>query len=350
MSSSVCAPQADLNTCSLKCAALPSTRITKAGHIGVIVKPGVTVCPQASWYPPEWQPDIDSGSLLLSGPKQEGGHVGNGYVGAWIKSLVGSQGPVQSGYEHVVGVFAGRNTNETADSPRDPNSRNYGCVSWCDRAHKADLPSFTSTATIASIAGEREPNTASAMDLQRAAYRRASASKDRSVKCVQSTYAHRALKHVLVTEFRCSNSGSEAATVVLTEPGPYPIAAPTAELTNQSEPSGLDGEKLSVFSLRFRWKPMILTSDRLGTSIRNLEFWRSVAGVHCSKMQVKWGETDVSPRAVVSECHAVCDQRTFQVPAGSKETFVACVSARCVFSIIFPDTVSHTPLFCDAIL
>jgi hypothetical protein len=259
VSSSVCAPQADLNTCSLKCAALPSTRITKAGHIGVIVKPGVTVCPQASWYPPEWQPDIDSGSLLLSGPKQEGGHVGNGYVGAWIKSLVGSQGPVQSGYEHVVGVFAGRNTNETADSPRDPNSRNYGCVSWCDRAHKADLPSFTSTATIASIAGEREPNTASAMDLQRAAYRRASASKDRSVKCVQSTYAHRALKHVLVTEFRCSNSGSAAATVVLTEPGPYPIAAPTAELTNQSEPSGLDGVKLSVFSLRFRWKPMILT-------------------------------------------------------------------------------------------
>jgi hypothetical protein len=50
---------------------------------------------------PPPKPDIDSGSLLLSGPKQEGGHVGNGYVGAWIKSLVGSQGPVQSGYEHV---------------------------------------------------------------------------------------------------------------------------------------------------------------------------------------------------------------------------------------------------------
>jgi hypothetical protein len=290
------AVQADLNTCSPKCSALPSQRITKVGHLAVVVKPGAKPsCPMASWYPPDWQPDIESGSLLLSGPQQEGGHVGNGYVGAWIKSLVGSQGPVQSGYEHVVGVFAGRNTNETADSPRDPNSRNYGCVSWCDRAHKADLPSFTTTATVASIRGEPEPNTASAMDLRRASYRRASATHDRTVTCVQSTYAHRALKHVLVTEFRCANSGHQPATVVLTEPGPHPIAAPTAELTNRSEPSGLEG-------------------------------------VHCSRMQVKWGETDVSPRPIVAECHSVCDQRRFQVPPAAdgprKEVFVACVSAR----------------------
>ena len=283
--------QADLNTCSPKCSALPLQRITKAGHLAVIVKPGVTVCPQPSWYPPAWQVDIDSGSMLLAGPKQEGGHVGNGYVGAWMKSLVGSQGPVQSGYEHVVGVFAGRNTNETAHSPHDPSSRNYGCVSWCDRAHKADLPSFTTTATIASISGEREPNTASAMDLGRASYRRASATKDRTVECVQTTYCHRAEKHILITEFRCQNSGAAAAAVVLAEPGPHPIAAPTAELSNQSVPSGM-------------------------------------AGVHCSKMQVKWGETDVSPRAIVSECHTVCDQRTITVPAGSRETFFACVSAR----------------------
>jgi hypothetical protein len=106
------AVQADLNTCSPKCSALPSQRITKVGHLAVVVKPGAKPsCPMASWYPPDWQPDIESGSLLLSGPQQEGGHVGNGYVGAWIKSLVGSQGPVQPGYEHVVGVFAGRNTN-----------------------------------------------------------------------------------------------------------------------------------------------------------------------------------------------------------------------------------------------
>eukprot|EP01051_Picozoa_sp_SAG22_P031286 SAG22_NODE_12590_length_437_cov_0.573964_1_plen_140_part_10 len=140
--------------------------------------------------------------MLLSGPKQEGAHVGNGYLGAWIKSLVGSQGPVQSGVEHVVGVFAGRNTDERVHSPHDPASSNYGCVSWCDRAHKADLPSFTSTATILSIQGERDPATASATDLRQAAYRRASATKDRMVKCVQTTYAHRVLKHVLITEFR----------------------------------------------------------------------------------------------------------------------------------------------------
>ena len=164
----------------------------------------------------------------------------------------GSQGPVQSGVEHVVGVFAGRNNN----------AKPKGCVSWCDRAHKADLPSFTTTATVASIRGETEPNTASAMDLKRSAYLRASASKDRKVRCVQRTYAHRSLKHVLVTEFRCDNDGAAAATVRLAEPGPHPIPAPTAELSNASVPSGLDG-------------------------------------VTCTRMQVKVGETDAAPRAII---------------------------------------------------
>ena len=45
---------------------------------------------------------------------------------------------------------------------------------------------------------QQEPNTASAIDLRRAAYRRASATKDKKVKCVQTTYAHRVMKHVLI--------------------------------------------------------------------------------------------------------------------------------------------------------
>ena len=279
---------ADVHTCSLKCAALPQRRIRSAGHVGVVVRPNVTVCPLASWYPRSWQPDIDSGSLLLAGPKQEGAHVGNGYVGAWIKSLVGSQGPVQSGVEHVVGVFAGRNNN--ADNG-DPSAKPKGCVSWCDRAHKADLPSFTTTATVASIGGETEPNTASAMDLRRSAYLRASASKDRKVRCIQSTFAHRSLKHVLVTEFRCDNDGAAAATVRLAEPGPHPIPAPTAELYNGSVPSGLDG-------------------------------------VTCTRMQVKVGETETAPRAIISECHSVCDGVRIQLPAGAKGHLTSCISAR----------------------
>ena len=147
------------------------------------------------------------------------------------------------------------------------------------------------TTQVAALGGEPHPNTASAMDLRRAAYRRASASRDRAVKCVQTTYAHRVFKHVLVTEFRCSNAGTSAVTVTLAEPGPHPIPAPTAELTNSSETSGIDG-------------------------------------VSCSKMQVKWGETDVSPRAVVSECHTVCDGRRVSVGPGEKDAFFACVSAR----------------------
>ena len=61
---------ADIHTCSPKCAALPGQRTHSTGHLGVIVKPGVTVCPLASWYPSTWQPDIDDGRLLLAGPKQ----------------------------------------------------------------------------------------------------------------------------------------------------------------------------------------------------------------------------------------------------------------------------------------
>ena len=43
------------------CAALPQWRIRSAGHVGVVVRPNVTVCPLASWYPRSWQPD----NLLL---------------------------------------------------------------------------------------------------------------------------------------------------------------------------------------------------------------------------------------------------------------------------------------------
>lgn len=236
----------------------------------------------------------------------EGAHVGNGYVAAWIKSLVGSQGPVQAGVEHVVGVFAGRNNVK--------NSHADGCMSWCDRAHKADLPSFTSTATLASLGDEKDPHTASAMDLGRAAYLRASATKDGKVHCVQTTYAHRVLKHNLLTEFRCDNQRAAAVTATLMEPGPTPYPAPAAELTNVSVPSGIEVREFRPISHHFH-RVMGLTSGL---------FWQ---GVSCTKMQVKVGETDDAPRPIISECHTVCDGRQISLPAGQK-TFFSCVSAR----------------------
>lgn len=211
---SLAGPPGDKNLCSLKCSALEEKRVVSPGHIGVILRPGEVACPGAGWFPRSWQQDIDAGSLLLAGPDQQGATVGNGYVAAWIKSLAGTAGPVQSGVEHVVGVFAGRNAKVKPE----------GCVSWCDRAHKADIPSFTSTATITSLGGEFSPSTATAMDLRRGAFLRASSTKDGSIRCVQTTYAHRSRKHLLITEFRCSNSRSSPVELILSEPGPNPIA------------------------------------------------------------------------------------------------------------------------------
>ena len=273
----------DQHVCSFKCNALPEQRISATGHLGVIVKRNKVVCPPASWYPPAWQPGIDSGSLLLAGPKQQGAHIGNGYVAVWIKSLFGSQGPIQAGVEHVAGLFAGAVTAN--------KSTNAGCVSWCDRAHKADVPSLTSTAAIDTLDGRSDHATASAMDLRRAVYLRASRTPDGQVECVQTTYAHRTQKHVLMAEFRCSNARSAPVAVRLAQPGPSPIAAPTAELTNAS-------------------------------------FSSQLPGVSCTKMRVKLAEAEGATRPMIAECHSDCDGATFSVPAGSREHFHACVSAR----------------------
>ena len=44
-------------------------------------------------------------------------------------------------------------------------------------------------------------------------------------------------------------------------------------------------------------------------------------------MQVKVAEQENGTRAVVGECHSLCDGRTFSVPAGTTQT-VSCISAR----------------------
>ena len=88
---------------------------------------------------------------------------------------------------------------------------------------------------------EAGPNTASALDLRRSAYLRASATTDLQVRCVQTTYAHRTYMHLLITDFRCSNARNETVSVTLVEPGPNPFPAPNAEMTSTSMTSGIDG-------------------------------------------------------------------------------------------------------------
>eukprot|EP00756_Hemistasia_phaeocysticola_P055301 Hpha_TRINITY_DN31227_c0_g1::TRINITY_DN31227_c0_g1_i1::g.2384::m.2384 len=273
-------PHENWNLCSPKCAARAGQRIHSPGQVGVVIRPNASSCPLPGWYPPEWEADIRAGSILLAGPRQEGAHVGNGYVATFLKSLSGTSGPVQTGVEHVAGVFAGR---IAAVKPA-------GCISWCDRAHKADLPSYTSTATVAAIDGERDPSTASAMDLRRSAYLKTSTTRDQRVRCVQTTFASRARMHILVTRFHCTNQGAAPATVELTEPGPRPFPAPTSELTNESVSSGL-------------------------------------AGVECTTMHVKVGETDAKFLPQISECHTHCNGTTFVVPPAG-DTLFSCISSR----------------------
>ena len=153
------------------------------------------------------------------------GFVANGYVGAWIQSVPGSGGPTQSGVEHIAGVLCGLIESD-APLPKWPNN---DCTSWCDRAHRADIPSVTSTAQISSFDSEVAEAAASAMDFKRGAYLRAYRSKNNNITCIQRTFAHRGNKFVLATEFDCTNAGSAPVSVRIREPGPSKILTRSGE-------------------------------------------------------------------------------------------------------------------------
>ena len=286
--------------CQLKCAARPDDRFTSPNTTGVIVRPNnATSCPRPSFVPPAWQADIAAGTLLLAGPSEPAGHVGNGYVAAYIQSPPGSSGPTVQGVEHIAGVYAGRRL----DNPPHtwPSAE---CDTWCDRAHRADLASFTSTAKVGRIDGRPAIGTASGQHLGQSAYLLVSTTDAKhggakALTCVQRTYAHRSRIHLLLTEFECINAGAAPHTVELTEPGPssmplraggFAKAAPMGELDHRAIESG-------------------------------------IAGVSCSRVQVKVPEAENGTRAIVGECHTDCDGRAFTVPPSGR-SFVSCVSAR----------------------
>lgn len=285
--------------CQLKCAVRPADRFYSSNCTGMIVRPNRTSCPLPTYYPKAWEADIAAGSLLLAGPNEPGGHVGNGYVAAYILELPGSSGPTASGVEHIAGVYAGRRL-------RNPNHTwaNHDCDTWCDRAHRMDLASYTSTAKVAKIGGQPATGTASGQDLGRSAYMLVT--QGGAVTCVQRTYAHRSQIHLMNTEIECTNAAAAGAvTVELSEPGPSMIplrpkskggpggfakAAPMGELDSHPVDSGM-------------------------------------AGVTCSRVQARVAEKDNGTRVTVGTCYSSCDGRAFEVPAGLART-VSCISAR----------------------
>jgi hypothetical protein len=279
--------------CQLKCAARPAQRFFSPNCTGVIVRPNSTSCPLPTYHPPAWDADIAAGTLLLAGPAEPAGHVGNGYVAAYIVSPPGSSGPTVSGVEHIAGVYAGKRL----DNP--PHTwPNKDCDTWCDRAHRVDLPSFSSTASISTIGGRRSGiATASGQDLGRSAYYLVH--RVGAITCLQRTYAHRGQMHLLNTEFECTNTGAAAVIVELSEPGPsmMPLrgggmakAAPMGEVQSNAVDSAMPG-------------------------------------VTCSRVRVRVPEKKNGTCAVVGECHTQCDGRTFSVSAGTTQV-VSCVSAR----------------------
>ena len=278
--------------CQLKCAARPAQRFFSPNCTGVIVRPNSTSCPLPTYHPPAWDADIAAGTILLAGPAEPAGHVGNGYVAAYIVAPPGSSGPTVSGVEHIAGVYAGKRL----DNP--PHTwPNKDCDTWCDRAHRVDLASFTSTATVFRIGGHSSISTASGQDLGKSAYYLVH--RVGAITCLQRTYAHRGQMHLLNTEFECTNTGAVAVSVELSEPGPsmMPLrgggiakAAPLAEVQSVAVDSGMPA-------------------------------------VACSRVQVRTPETENGTCAVVGECHTQCDGRTFSVSAGSTR-LVSCISAR----------------------
>jgi len=278
--------------CQLKCAARAAQRFISPNCTGVIVKPNATSCPLPTWHPPAWDADIVAGTLLLAGPSEPGGHVGNGYVAAYILALPGSSGPTVSGVEHISGVYAGKRLyNPPHTWP------NKDCDTWCDRAHRVDLASFTSTATVSSIDGSKGVGTASAQDLAKSAFY--VASRAGSTTCLQRTYAHRGQMHLLNTDFTCTNAGTAVSHISLSEPGPSTMPLRDGSLAKAAPMGEVKAEGVDS----------------------------QMVGVDCSRVEVRVAEKQNGTRAVVGECHTHCDGRTFTVAAGSTRV-VSCISAR----------------------
>eukprot|EP01051_Picozoa_sp_SAG22_P001598 SAG22_NODE_64_length_23238_cov_83.185566_11_plen_872_part_00 len=291
--------------CQLKCAVRTSDRFYSPNCTGVLVRPGKTTCPLPTAYPGWMDARIARGDLLLAGPNEPGGHAGNGYVATYIQSLPGSIGPTERGVEHVAGVYAGsRTVLPLSNNPTDGRWPNKDCVSWCDFPHRAELVSFTSTARVDTIAGAAANATASAQDLANSAYYLVSKGTGpaASTTCVQRTYAHRGLMHLLISEFECTNTGTHGVTVTLREPGP------------------------SLIPLRHSDTPTIKAAPMGEVDYAHVQ--SGMTGVECSKVTIKVPEVKGGERTVVGECHSVCAGKSFVIAAGGKSVLTSCISAR----------------------
>lgn len=273
-------------------------------------------CTGAGWMPAAWALEVAAADRLVGSPDEPGPAVANGYVGAWVpRGLPGSAGPAYSGREFVQGVDNG--------AALLPHSNDSGAGPDHTVA-LAPLGSWTVTAFVAALDGAPAKATASALDLRRAAYEVATPmpseahAREKGVgersHCVQRTYAHRSLQHLLITEFVCENHDASKPLSVVLKQRHCP-----------------DGIAQSAFTPYAPLCPKTDASKNHGSEMGyvRVDVPSGMPGVACSRSTMAANESPSLPPAVVGECHSDVPRSGLQVavPPGQARLF-SLISAR----------------------
>ena len=245
--------------------------------------------------------------------------MANGYIGVALpRGMPGSAGPQYVGQEHIKGVF-------TSDTLL-PHS--YDSGAGPDHAVSlAPLASWTATAYVSAIGGAAAHATASALDLQRGVYEVVTPHSplptlggNRS-HCVQRTFAHYSLPHVLVTEFSCMNRATAALSITIKQ-------RRCPDSINQSvfTPMATLCPKLNASTFT-HGHTVVTRGTEMG--YRRADEPSGMEGVTCTRSTMHVNESpDLAP-AVVGECHSEvpAEGLTYTVPA-TQTLLVSLVSAR----------------------
>ena len=222
------------------------------------------------------------------------------------RGMPGSAGPAYAGGEFVKGVMNGKGPlKHSQDSGAGPTQA-VGLVA---------LGSWTATAYVAAVGGAPASATASALDLRRAAYEVATPAAagpndvtgERS-HCIQRTYAHQSLQHLLVTEFVCVNAD--------------PVHALEVTLKQRHCP---DGITQSAFTPYAALCPKTNASLNHGSEMGYVRVGvaSGFPGVVCSRSTMHVNEVPLLLPAVVGECHTDVPRAGLRVsvPPGLTQLF-----------------------------
>eukprot|EP01046_Picozoa_sp_COSAG06_P014420 COSAG06_NODE_895_length_11669_cov_5.131384_9_plen_257_part_00 len=200
-------------------------------------------------------------------------------------------------------------------------------ASWTAVARVAMLTTTVNTSTTTTGGAGGPPlkmaASASALDLRNGTYMVATpaASGAADGHCIQTTYAHRGLQHLLITEFRCSATGTKPLHVTVSTPrcedsfAPAYIYLPLCDKLHNN-----------------------ITADDTGPFNRVTVPSHNMAGVRCTRSSMHHSESPDTPNAVVGECHTdVPAAGLHYTIAPGSERLISLISSRCgkrLFAVI----------------